>query len=91
MTDYDDLRAKAQAATPGPWWAVDNSVWDAPTPPPPESDDDAFGEWCGWRREDVVHGYRSNVEADVEFIAAANPAVVLALLDEIAHWRGGAA
>ena len=85
--DYDDLRAKALAATPGPWRAVcrdvgnpDNALpwdhdrflqWELEGPPEPPGRGQLYGE-------------------DAHYIAAANPATVLSLLDEIAaQYRAG--
>jgi hypothetical protein len=61
MTDFDELRRLAQAATPGPWDHEAGSVG-------------AGDEW-------VVDSFKDH-EADAAFIAAANPATVIALLDE---------
>lgn len=67
-----DLRAKAQAATPGPWvrhherYGV--SVRNA----------DGGFDWVG----------SCDTEADRNYIVATDPATVLALLDEIERLRG---
>lgn len=78
--DYDDLRAKAVAASPGPWTAQ------------PFDEDDA---WCGILSGPLGTGggiggmvaypwhQEAACEADAAFIAAANPQTVLALLDHI--------
>lgn len=73
--DTTKLREMAQAATPGPWY----SKW-------PE-------ERCAWK--DIGHSrypvaYTGDCFDDAPnaaFIAAANPATVLALLDEVEHSR----
>lgn len=76
MTDLDlsDLRAKAEAATPGPWEFSpdDGSALDADAVVVlDEAGDEAL----------IVTTW---IEAkDAEFIAAANPAVVLELLDRL--------
>jgi hypothetical protein len=62
MTDHDELRRLAQAATPGPWTSTGFRVSDT-----------------------TVAKYltaRTETHADAAFIAAANPATVIALLDE---------
>ncbi|WP_047236915.1 ead/Ea22-like family protein [Chromobacterium subtsugae] len=67
------LRAAAAAATPGPWeYQTSNGWWRVGT----------TAARCGRADGDVVaHGAAS--PANLEFIAAANPAVVLALLAHI--------
>jgi len=71
VTDHTELREKALAATPGPWEAT-KTAWGMTL----DDHDGAmiFIETCG-----VTY---SADPADAEFIAAANPAVVLSLLDE---------
>ena len=74
-----DLRAKAEKATPGPW--PENYVWGAVRHIDRNVDrslfcDDADGAMFSWDRD--TDGY---------YIAAANPATVLALLDEIERLR----
>lgn len=67
--DYDDLRAKADAATPGRWVRDDGypSVGD-------ESGDILIAD-CGQRE--------AHDDANADFIAAADPQTVLALLDRV--------
>lgn len=82
--DADELRAKAEAATPGPWVDDGNGIGKAHHREP-------------WHEqvvglETVGSPYMEHEtlvlrEADREFIAAANPAVVLALLDELKATR----
>jgi hypothetical protein len=73
VIDRDELRAKAEAATPGPWLAKDymysGRVEDRVRVTSP-SDSDEFNLAEGVLREDA------------EYIAAVSPDVVLALLDE---------
>ena len=82
--NYDDLRAKALAATPGPWFACDpmneHYLRDVLTNAPGE------GTWT------VVtcNSQRDECDANTRFVATANPATVLALLDEIAALRADA-
>ena len=72
MISLSLLRVHAQAATPGPWVAqtTRNSRWFTVTP-------DYLLDPI--RAEEV----RANVDADAAFIAAADPAVVLALVEAV--------
>jgi len=88
MTDHAELRAKAEAATPGPW-VLDQDGVDEPNV-------NYWGRrFIGTAHPDE-HGFH-NVIADTEdghgrnaqYIAAASPDVVLGLLDEIARLRRG--
>lgn len=74
MIDKEDLRRLAQAASPGPWEVVKDH------------------HFPGVHGGDVILGgsfcdYSEPTREDEEFIAAANPAVVLELLDEIERLR----
>jgi hypothetical protein len=78
-----DLRQKAEAATPGPWKVIE-------TPRPDYSEDlrivpcDAYGNSRGdGPIGDVFGGYKRPVAENAAHIAAASPAVVLAIIDEI--------
>ena len=74
--DVAELRRLAEAATPGPW------EWDDNHARPGLRHGRSFGGVlfrCG-----ALYGPDA---ADAAFIAAANPAVVLALLDRLAHMR----
>lgn len=75
--DHAELKRAAEGATPGPWNNSGRSV-------------DDFDAECMMRMEWIANGaadddddLNANVENDAAFIAAANPAVVLALLSEI--------
>lgn len=75
--DHAELKRLAEGATPGPWNNSGRSV-------------DDFDAECMMRMEWIANGaadddddLNANVENDAAFIAAANPAVVLALLSEI--------
>lgn len=79
----DDLRALAEAATPGPWcypYPGKNYITT------PVDIDTTEADWGG----ENLRGYRLSCSddrnawraQDAEFVAAANPAAVLALLDE---------
>jgi hypothetical protein len=81
--EKQSLKIKARGAKTGPW--VRNGF---------EIEDDAGGiaAICGFRQNgptDVIGrwGFPAEMISTGDFIAAANPAVVLALLDEIAHWK----
>lgn len=82
MSDYAMLRQLAENATPGPWQAGGESsttggmFFGTVTDP---SDPTEPGVLLG-----------DAGTCDAEFIAAANPTVVLALLDEIAALKGDA-
>ena len=82
MTDLDNLRTLAQAATPGPWEADHREVsqsWSRPEP------------WQTVASHEVdcmaycYGGAGRGIERpeDAEFIAAANPDTVLDLLDRL--------
>lgn len=72
MTDKEDLRRLAQAATPGPWGNTDVSDPTRINSP----------------YDQVAICYRtSRAIANARFIAAANPVTVIELLDEIERLR----
>lgn len=78
-----EWRQKAEAATEGPWKVIE-------TPSPDYSEDlrivpcDAYGNSRGdGPIGDVFGGYKRPVAENAAYIAAANPAVVLALINEI--------
>src|SRR5690625_2211425 len=80
----DDLERKAKAATPGPWEATQEGLthpdgWEIDAPDGPV----VVNECCG---------YRGSVgkTADAEFIAAANPATILRLIEDLRRTRSGA-
>ena len=94
-----DLRRRAEAATRGRWAAATPSddtpetsgewVRDALLAPDAPA---AAALWCTWAPDDdevpgprivAVAGDGPHAEADADWIAAANPAVVLALLDKL--------
>lgn len=67
LIDTDALRKLCKSATPGPWEQINHIVFT-------ETGD---LEWV------VANARSGNSIIDAEYIAAANPATVLALLDEI--------
>lgn len=71
MIDTDALRKLCKSATPGPWEQINHIVFT-------ETGD---LEWV------VANARSGNSIIDAEFIAAANPATVLALLDELDRLR----
>jgi hypothetical protein len=85
MGDYSKLQAQAEAATPGPWFA-DNSRHEGSI----NADDRHIGmvSMYAEKREDIQQNF-----ANQEFIAAANPAVVLELIADLneADRRAGSA
>lgn len=74
MIDKEDLRRLAQAATPGPWKVVKDHRW----PGVHGGDVILGGSFCDYSVPD---------DEDEAFIAAANPATVIELLDEIERLR----
>lgn len=74
-----DLRSKAEKATPGPW--PENYVWGAVRHIARNVDRSLFCDDA----EDATFNW--NRYTDGHYIAAANPATVLALLDEIERMR----
>ena len=100
-TEPADLRAKAEAATPGPWFAIDSIrnketyIIPGDTEPTFDNEENSFA-W-GIMVDDpdegysIVHGenYHSieDIQQDIDFIAAANPTTILSLLDEIERLR----
>lgn len=74
--DLDELREKAEAATEGPWIRE----WPAP--------DDPYTKPAILEREEYEVVVRADDEretdlADFDFIAAADPATVLALIERL--------
>ena len=82
MTDHKELRRLAEAATPGPWAMRQGS---------PSMNGENFtirrSDAPGIRISGFAYGFGSG---DPEFIAAANPATILALLDEVESLRARA-
>ncbi|WP_377647326.1 ead/Ea22-like family protein [Pseudomonas aeruginosa] len=80
MTDHAELRRVAEAATPGPWSCNRHrAIVGGPTfefTNGAAQQQIAMACWQSWMHEEEL---RNNAE----FIAAANPKTILALLDEI--------
>jgi hypothetical protein len=94
--ELDAIRAAAEAATPGPWFAKDSirnkSEYLAPGELEPtfDNDENTFG-WSITVADpsegySIVHGenYHSieDIQKDIDFIATANPATVLRLVEQ---------
>jgi hypothetical protein len=82
MSDYAELKRLAEAATPGPWWDEKNLHWYQPMTM-------VVSEKCQvarFVRNEVQYsctvGKAEREWANAEFIAAANPAAVMALIAE---------
>jgi hypothetical protein len=75
LIDTDALRKLCKSATPGPWEQINHIVFT-------ETGD---LEWV------VANARSGNSIIDAEYIAAANPATVLALLDELDRTKGSVA
>jgi len=96
MNTYDDLRKAAEAATPGPWHAMDelgksasDHGYRAVVKPHRVSDRqyvyaEAANMWAGGQ-----YGYKWG--NDIDFIAIANPATILQLLADLDAAREKAA
>ena len=92
MTDHAHLRELAEKATPGPWKV--NDLRNAPDGNRDCIWVDARFERGGWVTYRTVAEMDEDTGlnpvwgiADAEYIAAVNPDVVLALLDELANYR----
>jgi Ead/Ea22-like protein len=105
MSDYDELKRLAEAATPGPWTNIDalrgekKSVWVADTAREETERDGVTPSRYGPSRTTICNALASNYSLpdggyktldpypNAAFIAAANPATVLALLAKNAALR----
>ena len=84
MTDREELRKLAEAATPGPWWADTGATIG-------DDSDEATHVWYRASRNDLYltigkvldNDLDQTTFEDAEFIAAANPTAVLGLLDQL--------
>lgn len=81
MTDHAELRRLAKAATPGPWTLYVPEDYQGPEELPGYGVECAEGRAIVWGALEPETGCQ--FDRDAEFIAAANPKTVLALLDEI--------
>lgn len=79
MSETPDLRALAEAATPGPWESFHDRI--APDTAVVTAEHDESLAVCEHEHEPQFR------DADAAFIAAANPTAVLALLDEVDRLR----
>lgn len=71
---HDDLRKAAEAATPGPWSFVSWKDFQRPH----------YRVLASKMNVARTHGHSLGDEQDAEYIALANPARILALLDDLA-------
>lgn len=88
MIDTTKLRELAQKATPGPWEVVycdigRHEICDGNF----NADHEHIGSFVVMADDDAESPFPIICEHDAEYIAAANPATVLALLDEIDRLR----
>ena len=81
--DIDFIRKKAEAATPGPWWATTGDAWDADGNPVPQASIETAEGCLTW--DD--HGGEVFKPEDAEYIEAVNPTAVLALVEELERLR----
>ena len=73
MIDTNELRKLCTSATPGPWTATNRSDWS-----------ECVAEISDWHVVPTLQQSElSNMDVDAAYIAAANPATVLALLDAL--------
>ncbi|HBO7192916.1 ead/Ea22-like family protein [Pseudomonas aeruginosa] len=81
MSDHAELRRLAKAATPGPWTLYVPEDYQGPEELPGYGVECAEGRAIVWGALEPETGCQ--FDRDAEFIAAANPQAILALLDEI--------
>lgn len=81
MSDLDKLREKAEAATPGQWEAGDTWVYTEPIYPDDRRLSDVLGMM--FADDDRAEAEHRRGLRNAEFIAAANPDAVIALLDRL--------
>ncbi|HHN2098504.1 TPA: ead/Ea22-like family protein [Pseudomonas aeruginosa] len=81
ISDHAELRRLAEAATPGPWTLYVPEDYQGPEELPGYGVECAEGRAIVWGALEPETGCQ--FDRDAEFIAAANPKTVLALLDEI--------
>jgi len=76
--NIEELKKKALAATPGPWAWDDNNIRDA------DYDEKEYAPWLVASDEPVLCGQiRANTPENADYIAAANPAAVLGLIEKL--------
>ena len=79
MSNYQELRDAIAAATPGPWHINEDPHWSRQVRRP----DDASVAWCGHMAPQALR--------DAQYIAAANPQTIAALLADLDAARVDAA
>ncbi|HBN8440950.1 TPA: ead/Ea22-like family protein [Pseudomonas aeruginosa] len=85
MSDRAELRRLAKAATPGPWTLYAPEDYQGPEELPGYGVECAEGRAIVWGALEPETGCQ--FDRDAEFIAAANPQAILAMLDEIDRLR----
>ena len=85
--DTQRLRELAQNATPGPWTQWEGHGWVAAGTPEANAEGYMAGTYGQVCRTDCGDFSDAQEIKNAEYIAAANPATVLALLDEIKNSR----
>lgn len=85
MSDHAELRRLAKAATPGPWTLYVPEDYQGPEELPGYGVECAEGRAIVWGALEPETGCQ--FDRDAEFIAAANPQAILAMLDEIDRLR----
>ena len=78
MADYQELRRLAEQATPGPWRRTPAVRWRVVKVNEEEATEFTVADAS-------INRLDENAEADAAYIAAANPAAILSLLDELEH------
>lgn len=80
MTDYSELKAKAEAATPGPWRGYKNSGY--------VYGPDVVVAKCGeFKDKELLRFNKERWGNDTAYIAAASPSAILAILAELEALR----
>jgi len=96
--DLDDLKAKAEAATPGPWEAGRPDIISYHGAGPtrgyknvysPPNGETHLGHECSDVVCEALDAVGADCRENAEYIAAANPQVVLELIAEVERLRAG--
>ena len=76
MSDYSELKQKAEAATPGPWRGYKNSGYVYGS--------DVIVAKCGeFKDKELLRFNKERWGNDTAYIAAASPSAILAILAEL--------
>ena len=80
MSDYSELKQKAEAATPGPWRGYKNSGYVYGS--------DVIVAKCGeFKDKELLRFNKERWGNDTAYIAAASPSAILAILAELEALR----